>query len=88
MALRVSEPKRLASGTRSLQTFLMKLAVSAVVSVPVALVPAVALACPYSEGAGASSFSSFTGYLAAVGVGLAIGVGSVFLERRLRGPKP
>lgn len=77
----------LASAPRSLQTLLMKLAVSAVLSAPIAFVPALAFACPYSEGAGPSSFGSFAGYLAAVGVGLAIGVGSVFVERRLRGPK-
>ncbi len=66
----------------------MKLAVSALVSAPVAFVPALAFACPYSEAASHGSCGSFAGYFAAVAVGLAIGVGSIFVERRLRGPKP
>ena len=45
------------------------------------LLPAVAAACP-GMGSGACGLSSMGGYVAAVAIGLLVGVGSVALERR------
>jgi hypothetical protein len=60
----------------------MKLAAT-LATLSASLVPAVAQACP----AGASScggLGSLSTYVAALGVGLLVGFGSVALERRLR----
>jgi hypothetical protein len=58
----------------------MKLA-ACVGSMAALFVPAVALACP---SAADSCGGSLLGYVAAAGVGLAVGVGSVFVERKMR----
>jgi hypothetical protein len=61
----------------------MKL-VRAVVTVAVSLVPAAALACPGSASACGSCSSGFGPYLAALGVGLLVGMGSVHLQGLFR----
>jgi hypothetical protein len=61
----------------------MKLAVS-LGSMAALFVPAVALACPGAAERAGSCDGSLLGYVAAVGVGMAVGVGSVFVERKMR----
>jgi hypothetical protein len=50
-----------------------------------ALVPAVASACPgAANGHCGAGLSSLGGYVAAVGIGLLVGIGSIALEKNLR----
>lgn len=51
-----------------------------VASLAVLLAPAVALACPGAASACGSGCSSFGPYMAALGIGLLAGIGSVGLE--------
>jgi hypothetical protein len=57
---------------------------SAALALAVTLVPAVAWACPAAANACGACGSSFGSYLAALGVGLLVGMGSVRFEGLFR----
>ncbi len=62
----------------------MKLVRAAAAAAAASLVPAVALACPASANACGSGSGGLAPYLAALGVGLLVGVGSIRFESFFR----
>jgi hypothetical protein len=62
----------------------MKAATVFLASSVATLAPSAALACPGSMGAHACGLGSIGGYIAAVAIGLLVGIGSVALERSVR----
>jgi hypothetical protein len=78
----------LATARACVQTYGMNTKTLAAVasSFVAAFVPAVAAACPSAaSGAhGCGGGSSYAGYVAAVGIGLLVGIGSVAVERKIK----